>query len=422
MQKEKIHWDSKGDYLPSIDPHTKSKHQILEEYIKRYIETLCGNNLGNRKVVTFIDGFCGGGAYIDEQHRKWKGSPLIIVEAVEEALNIVKTKKSKPNYELDVKFIFIDSAPNHISCLKKQFQEYGLVDCLTDNTKCEFVVGEFADSLEECLSEVRKRKGSSFFFLDPFGWTDVPMASFRSIMSLGKTEILYTFMIDFVKRFLGSRDGKLQSAFQNILEADGYYELLREIDDLENIAKHSYVRNETLRLFRNRGQFAYVCAFALMPKATTPLYYLIHLADNPAAQREMKFTLWNHNTLDLTYQFQYGVYGLGFRTLDYYEECYGQLFDIKEDNIRRCIENLNDNLMPLIYNSQEGIPFGKLHNSTMQENPATWDHYEAYIDQQRKVQELEVIRKGKITHAKRLMQGDIIRKFQFKQFSLLLKK
>jgi hypothetical protein len=231
-------------------------------------------------------------------------------------------------------------------------------------------------------------------------------------------------MIDFIKRFLSSRRGKLRSAFQNVLEADGFYEEIDNLDDFDNhdLAKQSYMRNETLRLFRQKGQAFYAYSFAVMRKATTPLYYLVHMANNPSALREMKFTLWKHNTIDLMYQFQYGVYGLGFRTIDHYEKCKGQIFNIEESNTQMCIENLNDSLMRLIYNSDNGISLSDLHNQTMQMNPATWDHYQSYIRQQREKQELEVVRKEGITLARDLRPTDKVRKPKQRSLFLLKKK
>lgn len=410
MSNKDVYWSADGSYLPEIEPHSKAKHQILEDYIKNWIVTLCGNNMGKRKTVTLIDGFCGGGMYYDKDNNneRWSGSPIRMIKMVERGLEIVKYEKLKLNYELNVKFIFIDNQQNHLDCLRIQMLNSGLEDYVDKPEKCQLICGEFENFVEHLILEVKQRKGSSFFFLDPFGYTQVSMRSIRSLISLGKSEVLYTFMIEFIRRFISQRSSSLENAFTNILEADGYYDIAN-LDYVDAPSQQEYLRNETLRLFRNRGSAHYVYSFALLPNATLVKYYLIHLASSPTAQRVMKDALWERNNIDLVYQFRYGVYGLGFRTPDYYEQN-SRIFDIKEVNAQASIEGLNDDLMPIIYNSEDGIPFDQLHVRTMQTNPATLNHYMSYVDEQRSVEEIEVLRNGKITRAKQLKPGDVILK------------
>lgn len=40
MSNSKAKWGADGSELPIIDPHTKAKHQIIEEYIENLIITL----------------------------------------------------------------------------------------------------------------------------------------------------------------------------------------------------------------------------------------------------------------------------------------------------------------------------------------------------------------------------------------------
>lgn len=405
MVANKTRWSADGNDLPPIEPHTKIKHKIYEGYIERYIVTLCGNNIGNKKTVTFIDGFCGGGRYHDPENRNslWEGSPIKMIKSVAKALDIVKYEKSKPNYELDVKFIFIDSERDHLDCLKIQMENCGLGNYLVNSEKCEFIVSKFENCLDRCISEVNRRKGSSLFLLDPFGWSHVSMETIRKIISLGNSEILYTYMIEDIIRFLSERNGKHKKAYNNVLESDGYYLLLQMLPD-EPLIKQQYIRDETLRLFRERGQVPCVYSFALLRNKTRTRYYLMHLASKPPAQREIKYILWEYNTIDFAYQFEYGIYGLGARNADYYEQNLS-VIDIVEENRKKCTETLIDDLLPIIYDNPDGIHFGKLHNDTMQTNPVTMDDYAKAI---RMTNEVLVMRNGKITKAQQLKPGDLI--------------
>lgn len=107
-------WSADGSHIPPIDPHTKAKHQILETYLENLIYTLYGKGRYGETTFTFIDGFCGGGMYYDQDNKtEWQGSPIRIIEAIRAGY-----KKSKRQYDLNVKFIFIDNNPEHLACLK----------------------------------------------------------------------------------------------------------------------------------------------------------------------------------------------------------------------------------------------------------------------------------------------------------------
>jgi len=210
----------------------------------------------------------------------------------------VRIGKYKPNYELNVKFIFIDNNPSSIACLKLQMQEQGLNNYLNDSSICEFICNEFENVVHQVCKETKKRKGSSFFFIDPYGYTDVSMQSMREIISLNTSEVLFTFMLDFFNRFLSLRDSSQKNAIR-ILEAEEYFTLADIHHDTQS--QQSYLRNETLRLFRNKGLAPFVYSFALMQNISLVTYYLVHLASSSSAQRVMKEVLWRKNNIDLLY-------------------------------------------------------------------------------------------------------------------------
>lgn len=109
-------WSADGEDLPDVNPHTKAKHKILEEYIENLIITLYGRGRYGVTTFTFIDAFCGGGMYRDPEGREaWEGSPIRIIKAVQRGY-----EKSRRQYPLNVKYIFMDSDSDkaHLDCLK----------------------------------------------------------------------------------------------------------------------------------------------------------------------------------------------------------------------------------------------------------------------------------------------------------------
>jgi three-Cys-motif partner protein len=417
MPENKTFWNSDGSHLPEVEPHTKAKHRLVEEYIQNWIVTLCGNNIGKRKKVMIVDGFCGGGMYRDpENGEMWAGSPIRIIQAVEKGLERVKREKSKPDYDLQAKYIFIDSNKDHLESLKVHMRGNGLDSYLNAPEKCELIHGKFDQKLDLILLEAKKTKCSSFFLLDPFGYTDVSMQNMRDIIDLKKSEILYTFMIEFVIRFLKERDGKLKKAFEKVLEADDYYEIKTRFNSTP--AEQEWLKDQTLNLFRKRTNANFVYGFSLLHNQSIVKYYLIHLASSVVAQRVMKLAMWVENNLDFLCRHHDQVYGLGHKSIYYYEDQnFPRIFDIKHTNTQSCIENLDKDFQKLISDG-EGIQFSDFEIETIQKNPATIRHYAEFVNQQREAKEIEVIRDGKITTSKQVKSTDIILRAKYKQTKL----
>lgn len=138
-------------------------------------------------------------------------------------------------------------------------------------------------------------------------------------------------MIDFVARFIESRNDTQYANFKNILEADGYYPNAdpSRIGDVEH---QCYLRNESMRLFRDRGKFKYVFTFSLISRDSVRVtYYLIHMSNKLTALEVMKDSFWKENTLNYEYYFE--LYGYGFKPEDYYKRNQLSLrFDINKDD------------------------------------------------------------------------------------------
>ncbi|MDJ0519669.1 MAG: three-Cys-motif partner protein TcmP [Trichodesmium sp. MO_231.B1] len=429
MSKSEAKWGADGSELPTIDPHTKAKHQIIEEYIENLIITLYGKTRYGERTFTFIDGFCGGGMYDDqESSRKWEGSPIRIIKAVRSAY-----KKCKRKSPLNVKYIFIDNDKNHIDCLKNySMLEAGLEELVNQQQheisgdfgslieQCEFICRDFENIVSYCISIAENRKGHSFFLIDPFRWSHVSMNSIRRINTLKGSEILYTYMIRDLKRFVIGKNGVDTANFNKILEASGYYEL-ENLKLLDRVSEQRYFRNESLRLFRDKGNAKYAHTFSLIPKGfTVVLYYLMHFSQNITALQVMRDALWKHN--NLYHFFEFEVYGFGLKTIDYYEQNQKLDFYIEDslENHESCIDILDKDLGQNIRNGYEAT-LDQIWNDYMEKHPATKSHFEYLINRLLQDREIEILRANKILRerdGKNLRKQDIIRYTGNKQLYL----
>ncbi|EMO61400.1 hypothetical protein LEP1GSC133_3303 [Leptospira borgpetersenii serovar Pomona str. 200901868] len=131
--------------------------------MRDWIITLCANHPGNSSVLTIVDGFCGGGFYLDpESDQFWEGSPIRILRVVESAMREVREKRGKPRFILNIKVFFIDNEDQHTECLKDYLKS------LEDNHKSvkfhyQIITKEFSDVLDYCLDDIKKE--GQFFLL-----------------------------------------------------------------------------------------------------------------------------------------------------------------------------------------------------------------------------------------------------------------
>lgn len=423
-------WEADGNTIAIVQPHTQAKHQIIESYVENLIFTLYRTGRRGITDFTFVDGFCGGGIYRQENSNDlWQGSPIRLINAVRKGF-----LRSKRTYDLDVKYIFIDANKNHISCLKKYAMPHYEMDKLTNEEKhhsltsesgamlfeqCIFINDSFENYSDACILQADIRKGHSFFLLDPFGYTDVSMKTIRKINSLGKSEILYTFMIDDLKRWVFSKHGGERSLFNQILDAEGYYEKAI-LSNMDQFGEQSYYRQETMRLFREKGQSKHVFTFSVIPSQykNRVLYYLIHISSNLRALEVMKDSYWNKHNLDFEYQFE--VYGYVFRSAEFYNENQMKLiFDVNQNAHDACISKLETHVLPLINDHKEGIYFRDVCKHSMEVTPANRLQYEQYIKQLRRDRYVIIYRDRKEFWGDgRLQNKDIIKISGFRQLSL----
>ncbi len=401
-----LRWSADGGSIPTIDPHTKAKHLIIEKYVEDLIITLYGKGRHGVDTFTFIDGFCGGGIYKDSEstNKEWFGSPVRLIRAVQEG-----HRKANRQYPINLKFIFIDDKQKHIDCLKSYVMPKAGLEEYSLSEHCEFICGEFEDYVNYCVFTADQRKGHSFFLLDPQGWADVSMQSIRKITSMKKSEILYTFMMDPIIRFIAQTDKNLKRSFEEVLEAKDYY---KEADpaQISKVGMQCYLRQESMRLFREKGQAKQVFSFAVVPRGDTRvLYYLLHISKNLTALEVMKDSFWEENTLG--YEYYFDVYGFAFRSVDYYERDQIRLrFEIEKSKDQECIDLLDRDLKKILENNPDGITFFEASAKTMELNPARRLHYEQYIRQLRDEQLIEIVRDEKVfTGNSALNRQDVIR-------------
>jgi three-Cys-motif partner protein len=200
------------------EPHTLAKHAILRRYLGAWFGILPS---GSRRVV-YIDGFAGPGRYDGRE----PGSPLIALEAARE--------HAEREAATEFVFLFVESDPRRAANLEGEIG--GLA--LPRNIRWSVVRSEFATTLTRALDELDRAghpNAPIFAFVDPFGIEGFPFSLIARLLARPRTEVLITFMTNWVKRFAGEWSEKLPEVLGDAGGASGILAIDTPKDRIDRI-------------------------------------------------------------------------------------------------------------------------------------------------------------------------------------------
>jgi three-Cys-motif partner protein len=252
-----------------IEPHTKAKHQILEEYLKAWFPIL--SRWQGR--VLYLDGFAGPGIYSGGE----EGSPII---ALRTALTHTQASRFR-----EIVFLFIERNQERADTLRRIIREK--FANLPKNLVYEVQSAEFATTLEKGLDDLEKQGAKlapTFAFLDPFGFSGFPLRVVKRLLGYEKSETLITFMVGFVKRFASEQP----DALNELLGTDEWM----RIPDLTDSAQRE---RQWIVLYENQLRAAgakYVRSFQMIGERNQTIYYLVYATKHPKGMTVMKNAMW----------------------------------------------------------------------------------------------------------------------------------
>ena len=258
--------------LPDDDPrkweyseHTRAKHEILTRYLGAWYRIL-GRSRAPRLVI--FDGFAGRAEYTGGE----SGSPVLIYEAAVRAVG--------DGVAQQIEILCSEANPSNFASL--QAVTARLLECpgVSLRTREE----EFAAAATRVAQWLTDQRGTipTFVFVDPFGFTGVPLQVIKALMSVAHVEVLLTFMARDMSRFL-----TLDTVEETLNEFFGGDAWRGCVDPDEE------ARTECLLLryqdVVRPGITLYATPFRVFEdERQTPLYYLVHLTNHPLGMRRMK--------------------------------------------------------------------------------------------------------------------------------------
>ena len=295
-EKEKYHWDWGTQTFPTIDPHSKIKHTIINEYIQTYIDVLMRNQLMPELGLSIVDGFSGGGIYNTEaSEEKHFGSPIISLDAIQESevRNNLDRKKQRPILS---QHHFVDVKRENISCLHSVLASRGHADRIGKDIYLHR--GEFVQALPGITQNLKNfgRGERALFLLDQYGYSEVPFPTIKSIFrNLKNAEVLLTFNVDFLLAYLADQPAN-RKAIANIgLEKHVPWEQIKHLKAFEQNGWKSIIQKGLSQGIKEETGAQFMTVFFIRPLGSNSMnYWFIHLANNYRANDVMKSIHWKY--------------------------------------------------------------------------------------------------------------------------------
>lgn len=382
-----------------IEAHSLAKHKILGVYVQKYIEVLTAKVFGRASEfkLTLVDGFAGGGTYVDKSGLLYPGSPKILIDAVRNGEASANAGKTLP-VKIDARFVFVEKNLGVLHYLTSELTKDPHWNEL--HPKIQLKHGRFDAVLGDILGDILKQHGKNhraLFVLDQYGYSDADFIAISRIFNtLPNSEIFLTVAKDWLLGFAHDPDEILGRLHQNMRLPREMIQKLYAPKDIEQAfetetpAAHEMKRRLQRLLhdaFTNcSGARFYTPFFITSEKSRRDLWFL-HLANNERANDVVKEIHWEVSNHFVHFG-EPGLEMLGFDPTK--ESPQLELFRFDDMAKSRQRHALMDQIPRRMYeNHSGGITFRDLFIHTCNEMPATMDDLREVVQELCHERELE---------------------------------
>ncbi|MDP1652552.1 MAG: three-Cys-motif partner protein TcmP [Rhodocyclaceae bacterium] len=170
--------------------HSRIKHELLKGYLQKLL--LIVGTSGTRE-ITYVD--CFAGPWGCDDGDSMAGTSIAISLDI---LKGVRDTLAAPPYRisnLKLRAVYVEEQKGRHARLA----EY-LKTSAPPGIECHSLRGDYSALQDDILSLCGR--GFAFFFIDPLGWTDVSISRLSKLAKRQRSELLITFMYDFLNRFV----------------------------------------------------------------------------------------------------------------------------------------------------------------------------------------------------------------------------
>ena len=287
---------------PVIEEHSKAKLTVLRSYLRAYFDRLGTNPARDEFRLDLVDGFAGGGTFLDGNSIV-PGTPLIMLEEARSAEERLNQNRNKP-LRFNCKFHFVDVELDHTVHLRRVLDERGYN---VDGREIIIHHSPFEGVADKIIADIRKRQpraGRALFLLDQCGFARVAMNRVTDILNrLSAAEVILTFAADSLVNHLAATPAFTQAVAP--LEMTEYD--IRNMIELSNGDGGKALVQRVMRAhIRNTTGATYDTPFFIRPKLSRRALWFLHLSRHPTARDVMIQCHWeSYNTFQ-----HYGTGGL----------------------------------------------------------------------------------------------------------------
>jgi three-Cys-motif partner protein len=364
-----------GNTPPPLDPHSKVKHQLVRDYLYKYINVLMANVKMPRLQLTLVDGFAGGGLYA-EGNGTAPGSPLIMLQTVREAEAFLNASRTQTPREVDARYHFVELNPSGFEHLKYTLNAEGYgarvgKDIALYNRAFESVAAEIIAAVA-----ARKAGQRAIFLLDQYAYDDIALPTVRTIFqNLLGAEVILTFNVDSLLTFLTDSD-----QFHSITRRIGLEPYINW-KDIARLKAGSQWRQIIQRqishgIWKASGA-RFMTLFFVTPRGNRPWsYWLVHLSNAYRANDVMKTVHWDHGN-SFGHSLEPGLFEIGYQANKDVEVTFQAEMDFSEaaafDSVlrERSIDTLKHLLPRMIHQHPNGLVFNDLMSQIANQTNAT---------------------------------------------------
>lgn len=258
-------------------PHTKAKHDILASYLDGWYPIL--SKWSGR--ILFFDGFAGKGRYETGE----LGSPII-------AMQRLLDHRHFPNMQhREFVFYFVEANKSNFESLAREIEQFKQERTpWPSNVKVHYEHATFDQTASDLIAYMREQKtklAPTFAFVDPFGYSGLPMELLADLLNYPKTEVFVNFMVGHVQRFI-ERDGQ-ENAMRGLFGMD-VRDILADYEDGNSRVEH--LKQVYERQLQERAKFDHVQSFAMKNSTGNIGYYLFHGTRHRLGVKLMKTAMW----------------------------------------------------------------------------------------------------------------------------------
>lgn len=340
------------------------KHQLVRDYLYKYIKVLMANVKMPRLRLTLVDGFAGGGLYSDGSDTA-PGSPLIMLQTVREAEAYLNANRTQIPREVEAQYHFVELNPSAFDHLKHVLNAEGYgsrvgKDIALYNRSFESVCSGIIAAAAE-----RKHGQRAIFLLDQYSYDDIAMPTVRAIFeNLQGAEVILTFNVDSLLTFITDSD-----QFHSITRRIGLEPYINW-KDIARLKAGSQWRQIIQRqishgIWKASGA-RFMTLFFVTPRGNRPWsYWLVHLSNAYRANDVMKTVHWDHGN-SFGHSLEPGFFEIGYQANKDVDVTFQNEMNFSEaaafDTVlrERSVDKLKDLLPRMIHQNPNGLAFNDL--------------------------------------------------------------